>query len=599
MTPFYAQALLHPVFTSMKPTYLLFIAAFVLASGCSHAETIDTEAAEVEAGEGAVGAEAIDQEETASGLPAVQLTPRLLYQFLLAEIAGQRGQIGNSADLYLDLAKQTRDPRIARRAAEIAAHARRLDAAMQATQLWLEIEPASIPAKVALINLLVSQGRYEELKVVTAALLATEPQQVGPNLLRLNRLFAQSKDRKAVRHLIETVTTPYLQLPEAHYVRAVTAFENRDLAAAQAAIGQALQIKPDWGAGVLLRAQMLEKSTAHKLLEEFISAYPQAREVRLVYARALVGEKRYAEARRHFGILLEQGASTPEKNGDLLFAAAVLSMQLNNPADAETLLRRLAALGHVEADKAHFYLGQIAGGNKQLDEALRWFALVGPGEHYLSARLQAANLLAGQGNIEEARRHLAESQVNNPAERVQLLIGESQLLREAGKFAAAHAALTAGLNQQPDQPELLYEIALIAEKLGRIDELESRLRRLIELKPDHAHAHNALGYSFADRNIHLVEARKLIDRALELAPNDPLILDSKGWVLFRLGESQAALDVLTNAFSMRTDPEIAAHLGEVLWSLNRKDEARQTWEKARSEHPTNEVLTETIKRLAP
>jgi predicted Zn-dependent protease len=583
----------------MKPIYFLLTAAFFLASGCSHAEIIDTEAAEVEAGEVAGGAEAADQEETASGLPAVQLTPRLLYQFLLAEIASQRGQIGNSADLYLDLAKQTRDPRIARRAAEIAAHARRMDVAMQATQLWLEIEPASISAKVALVNLLVSQGRYAELKVATAALLSAEPQQVGQNLLRLNRLFASAPDRKAVRDLIETVTAPYLQLPEAHYVRAVTAFENRDLGAAQAAIDQALQIKPDWGAGVLLRAQMLEKRAALALLEEFISAYPQAREVRLVYARALVGEKRYAEARRHFGILLEQSASTPEKNGDLLFAAAVLSMQLNDSADAETLLRQLAVLGHVEADKAHFYLGQIAGGNKQLDEALRWFSLVGQGEHYLSARLQAANLLAGQGKIEEARQLLAESQANNLSERVQLLIGESQLLREAGKFTAAHAALTAGLDQQPDQPELLYEIALIAEKLGRIDELESRLRRLIALKPDHAHAHNALGYSFADRNIHLAEARKLIDRALELAPNDPLILDSKGWVLFRLGENQAALDVLTNAFSMRTDPEIAAHLGEVLWALNRKDEARQTWEKARREHPSNEVLAETIKRLAP
>ncbi len=577
----------------MKPTHLLLTAALVLASGCLHAETIDTEATDVEA------VDAAEQEETAGGLPGVPLTPRVLYQFLLAEIAGQRGQIANSADLYLDLAKQTRDPRIARRAAEIAAHARRMDVAMQATQLWLEIEPASLPARVALVNLLVSQGRYEELKRATADLIAAQPQQVGQNLLRLNRLFARAPDRKAVRDVIEAVTVPYLQLPEAHYVRAVTAFENRDLAAAQAAIGQALQIKPDWGAGVLLRAQMLEKRAALALLEEFIAAQPRAREVRLVYARALVSEKRYAEARRHFGILLEQSAGTPEKNGDLLFAAAVLALQLNDPVDAEKLLQQLAVLGHAEADKAHLYLGQIAAEGKRPDEALRWFALVGHGEHYLSARLQAARLLAQQGRVEEARRLLAGSQANTPAERVQLLIGESQLLREAGQFADAHAALTAGLEQQPDQPELLYEIALIAEKLGRIDELETRLRRLIALKPDHAHAYNALGYTFADRNIHLAEARKLIDKALELAPGDPLILDSKGWVLFRLGETQAALEVLTQAFGMRSDPEIAAHLGEVLWALGRKDAARQTWEKARREHPANEVLTETIQRLAP
>jgi Flp pilus assembly protein TadD len=179
------------------------------------------------------------------------------------------------------------------------------------------------------------------------------------------------------------------------------------------------------------------------------------------------------------------------------------------------------------------------------------------------------------------------------------LIGEAQLLREAGRNADAHQALTAALERQPDQPELLYEVALLAEKLGRVDELESRLRRLIEIKPDHAHALNALGYSLADRNIRLVEARTLIDRALELAPNDPFILDSKGWVLFRQGETQAALDTLNQAFGIRPDPEIAAHLGEVLWSIGRKDEARQTWDTARKEHPANEALAETVKRLQP
>ncbi|MBA3031932.1 MAG: tetratricopeptide repeat protein [Gammaproteobacteria bacterium] len=577
----------------MKPIFTLLIIAAILSSGSLRAEVPAPEAPAAETDEAA------KQEEAAiAGLPNVELTPRLLYQFLLAEIAGQRGQFVDSAELYLDMAKRTRDPRLARRATEIAAHGRRMEIAQQSAQLWLDIEPASLQAHLTFINVLVAQGRYEELKTATAALLALAPQHIGQNLLRLNRLFARGEDRKAVRDLIGAVTAPYLQLPEAHYVRAVAAFDARDLAAAREDIQQALKLKPDWEAAVLLLAQMSEKNEAFSALEAFIAANPQARDVRLTYARALVADKRYTEGRRHFGVLLEQ-SDDPAKSGDVLFAVAVLSLQLNDKADAEIHLRKLAEIGHAEADKAHFYLGQIAADSNRRDEALQWFGKVGRGEQYLPARLQAANVLVKQGKLEEARQHLAASEVADPRERAQLLIGEVQILREAGRMADAHAVMEAGLERQPDQPELLYEAAMIAEKLGRHAEVERRLRRLIELMPDHAHAHNALGYSFADRNVNLAEAFALIERALQLAPNDPLILDSKGWTLFRMGDTPAALDVLGAAFRMRPDPEIAAHLGEVLWSLGRQDEARQTWEKARVEHPANEVLTETIKRLAP
>ncbi|MDI6746300.1 MAG: tetratricopeptide repeat protein [Rhodocyclaceae bacterium] len=577
----------------MKPIFTLLILSAILASGGLRAEVPVPAAPAAE-----IDADLAPEEAVVAGLPNVELTPRLLYQFLLAEIAGQRGQFANSAELYLDLAKRTRDPRLARRATEIAAHGRRMEIAQQGAQLWLDIEPASLQAHLTYINVLVAQGRHEELKAATAALLALAPQQIGPNLLRLNRLFARGEDRKAVRELIEAVTAPHLQLPEAHYVRAVAAFDARDLAGARDATWQALKLKPNWEAAVLLLAQMSEKSEAFAVLEEFIAANPQARDVRLAYARALVGEKRYAEGRRQFGTLLEQSGD-PVKSGDVLFAVAVLSLQLNDKADAEIHLRKLAEIGHAEADKAHFYLGQIAADSNRPDEALQWFGKVGRGEQYLAARVQAANVLVKQGKLDEARQHLAASEAANPRERAQLLIGEVQILREAGRLTDAYTVIEAGLKGQPDQPDLLYEIAMVAEKMGLYDEVERRLRRLIELNPDHAHAHNALGYSFADRNVHLPEALALIERALQLAPNDPLILDSKGWVLFRMGNKQAALEVLNVAASMRSDPEIAAHLGEVLWTLGRQDEARQIWEKARVAHPDNEVLTETLKRLAP
>ncbi|MDP1651917.1 MAG: tetratricopeptide repeat protein [Rhodocyclaceae bacterium] len=591
----------------MKPTLPLVVAAALLA-GCAplaqqaRPEPVLAQVAKVKPVDpiDQEKAEAAEEEKAAARLPAVELTPKLLYGFLLAEIAGQRGQVADSAALYLELARETRDPRIARRATEIALHSRRLDTALPAARIWLEADPASVQARQALIGLLATQGRHDELKTEVATLLAAEPLQLRQNLAHLNRLFARGGDRKAVRDLVDALTAPYLQLPEAHFARAVAAFDARDLAPAREAIRQALDLKPDWEAAALLRAQLTEdRNEALMALGIFIAANPQAREARLAYARALATDKRYAEARREFNALIEQGAGDPAKNGDAIFAVAVLSLQLNDTQEAEKHLRRLVEIGHAESDKARYYLGQTAEDGKRWDDALKWYGAVGRGEHYLNARLHAANVLAKQGKLDEARRHLADSDAGNPRERAQLLIGEAQLLREAGRNVDAHAALTAALERQPDQPELLYEVALLAEKLGRIDELESRLRRLIEIKPDHAHAHNALGYSFADRNIRLPEARKLIERALELAPNDPFILDSKGWVLFRQGETQAALDVLNQAFGIRPDPEIAAHLGEVLWSLGRKDEARQTWEKARKDNPANEALAETVKRLLP
>ena len=587
----------------MKP-FLPFLLSAALLSGCAplaqQTRPEPVEQPEAVNEQDREKAEAAEEEKALAKLPNVELTPKLLYGLLLAEMAGQRGQLADSAEVYLDLAKETRDPRIARRATEIALHSRQLETALQAARIWQETDPDATAARQSMIGLLAAVGRFDELRTALPSLLAAEPRLLGRNLLNLNRLFARGGDRQAVRTIVDAVTAPYLNLPEAHYARAQAAYEVKDLPAARASAARALELKPDWENAALMRAQLTEdRNEALMGLGFFIAANPKARDARLAYARALAGEKRYAEARREFRILLDQSAADPARNGDIIFAVALLSLQMNDTQEAEKHLRRLVEIGHAEADKARFFLGQIAEDGKRWDEALQWFDAVGRGEHYLTARLHAANVMARQGRLDAAREHLRATEASSPRERVQLQIGESQLLREAGRNADAYAALNAVLAQEPDQPELLYEVALLAERLGRVDELESRLRRLLEIKPDHAHAMNALGFSLADRNIRLDEARTLIDQALELAPNDAFILDSKGWVLFRQGQFQAALDVLRQAFGIRADPEIAAHIGEVLWSLGRQDEARETWDKARKEHPTNEALAETIKRLVP
>lgn len=529
-------------------------------------------------------------------LPDVTLTPQLLHEFLVAEIAGQRGQMALAVGTYLDLAKATRDPRVAKRAAEVALFARRYDAALDAARLWTEADPESQPARQMLAGLLAAAGRNDELSVQIGKMLATAGPDIGPALLRLNRVFARSTDKAAVHQLIDQVTAPYLGIAEAHFARAIAAYEAQDQIAARHEIDRALALRPSWEQAALVRAQIAphDPQTIEDL-GRFVAANPKANDARLAYARALVSAKRYADARSEFSRLL---ADNPN-NADVIYAVAVLSLQLNDRALAEANLKRLIELGYSEADSARLYLGQIAEDRKAWDEASKWYGEVGAGEQYIPAQLRLANVLAQTGRLDEARNHLHEARAGNDRERAQLIIGEAQLLREAGRYADAYGVLEAGLTAHPEQPDLLYEAALAAEKIGRPEVLERDLRKLIKLKPDNAHAYNALGYSLADRGERLDEAQQLIEKALELSPDDPFILDSKGWLLYRKGNAAGALDVLKKALAIRPDAEIAAHVGEVLWVLGRHDEAEQAWDAAAKTSPDNEALATTIRRFKP
>ena len=245
------------------------------------------------------------------------------------------------------------------------------------------------------------------------------------------------------------------------------------------------------------------------------------------------------------------------------------------------------------------YLGQIAEDQKNYPDALRWYGEVTGGELYLRAQTRYAMVLNKQGQLDAARAHLHQVETGSNEGRVQLLLTEAQMLRDANRAREAFDMLESALKNMPDQPELLYDYAMLAEKLGQLDVLESNLTKLIRLQPEHAHAYNALGYSLADRNLRLPEAQELIEKALKLAPDDPFIVDSMGWVLYRRGMQQQALEYLRKAYSARPDPEIAAHLGEVLWIAGERREAEKVWREAASKTPDNEALNSTIKRFKP
>lgn len=532
----------------------------------------------------------------ATNLPAQELTPRILYEFLLAEIAGSAGQIDVSLTAYADLARLTRDPRIISRATEVALFAKRYDAALELAQLWREVAPESGRAVQLVTGLQAMNGNADALQANLTTQLHAAGNNVGALLMQVNRMVARLSDKAAALALIDKVTEPYVGIAEAHFARAQAAHGAGDLDRSVKELDLALGLRPDWEQAALVRAQMTrEPGQATAFLERFIEANPRLQDARLAYARSLVADKRYADARKAFRKLLDEHPD----NGDVVYAVAVLSLQLEDTGEAETEFKRLIDMNHAESDRARLYLGQIAEERKQPDGALNWYQEVGLGDQYLPARMRMARIQVRSGNLDLARKTLQDSTAESPQQRAQLLIAEAQILRDAGQQVEAYTVLADGLKKHPDEPDLLYESALQAEKAGKFEFVEPPLRRLIELKPDQAQAYNALGYSLADRNVRLDEAQQLIDKALELSPDDPFILDSKAWVMFRRGDAIGALELLTKAFSLRPDPEIAAHLGEVLWALGRKDDALKTWNDAIKTSPGNEVLVSTIKRFAP
>jgi tetratricopeptide (TPR) repeat protein len=466
---------------------------------------------------------------------------------------------------------------------------------LEAARLWLSLEPDSQQARQMLSTLLLASGRIGELAGSLARDLAAEAPRMGDALIRMVRAFTRYPDKLAVQRLFDQLTQPYLGLAEAHLVRAQAAVGAGDASRARSEIDRTLELRPAWELAALFKAELLPKGAAQlDFLKAWLAANPDGLDVRLGYARGLVSEKRYEDARIEFRRLLSASPDNP----DMLYAVGILSLQVNDTAEAEQHLKRFVEIGRGDLDPARFYLGQMADQAGRFEEALRWYDLVAAGEHAMPAKVRAAQVLLRQNKLDEARERLAAARATTPGDS-RLVVAEAQLLRDAGRHAEAFAFLAKALEVQPDQPELLYETALTAEKLGYVDVMERHLLRLIALKPDSAQAYNALGYSLADRNLRIDEAAQMIDKALSLTPDDPFILDSKGWVLFRQGKPVLALEALQKAYAQKPDAEIAAHIGEVLWALGRSGEALAVWREAAKAHPTNEVLAATIKRFVP
>lgn len=533
----------------------------------------------------------------------------LFYQLLIGEVELQNGQPGVAFQVLLDAARRTADEALFKRVVNIAIQARAGDQALMASRAWAETVPTSVDALQSCVQLLALMNKPAEVPQPLAALLRAAPAPQRPGfILALPRLFQRSPDPKSVltalRPVLQSQTGP-LKSP-ALYAEARLSVNAGENARALALTRELNQAMPEGDDAMQLAVDLLPTAPeAESLIAARLQQQPDQHALRQAYARALIQAQRPAEAAREFRLLTE---ATPDNPAPWL-ALGAIELELKHPAAAEVALREslkrldTPAAGtdaeiKARADgrqQAWLMLSQAAeqrGDLKAAEAALQKVNSTG-----LDVRYRRASLLARQGKLTDARKLLQPAADASDADARAALLAEAQLMRDQRDHAASLAVLKAATTRFPGDPDLLYEQAMMTEKVGQFDEMEKLLRQVIELKPDHHHAYNALGYSFADRNMRLPEAKQLIEKALTLAPGEPFIIDSLGWVEFRLGNLAESAKLLRQAHTGRPDAEIAAHLGEVLWASGAQDEARRIWQEAAQREPRNEALRETLDRL--
>ena len=535
---------------------------------------------------------------------ADDLTPEVLYRILVGDVAMQRGDAALAARAYFEAAREARDPVLARRATEIALFARQRTLALEAAKLWQQLDPKAERARQMVASLAIS-GAGSDLKAELQRVLieaAANDKSLGDAFLQLNQALAAQTDKAAAFRLVQDLARPYPNVAEAWFAIALAGYNTKltdpaITAAATTAADRALELKPGWDRAALIKADILAKGSpdaAIAFLKQFLATSPDERAVAGALAQVYVEQKRFSEARAIFQQLWDE---EPEDR-EFEFAVAAISLQMKDYATAQRLLEELDKVGYGDKGVVPFYLGQLAEETKRYDEAIARYREVTEGDRAWLATLRIGAMIAKKGDIAAARSYLNGLKPESAERRVELAQAEAQILRDAGDYKTAYAVLTAALERQADSVDLLYDVAMVAEKLDRIDEVESRLKRLIELKPDNAQALNALGYTLVDRTPRTAEGLKLIEKALQIAPDDPFILDSMGWANYRLGKLDDSEKFLRRAFGDQADPEIAAHLGEVLWAKGERERATELWQSQLKASPDNPVLIETMRRLA-
>ena len=565
--------------------------------------------------------------QRAEAKPAVAnsaLDSQLFYQLLIGEIELRSGELGEAYQIILDAARRNKDEQLFLRATEVALQGRAGDQALAAVKAWRQALPESTEALRFQVQLLVQLNRTPETYEPLQLLIKLTPEAQRAGLIgALPRLYARSTDRALAAALIEQVLQPYLDAPDTRTAARVSAGRGWLIALDGAkALGFAqrahAQDPLSEGPAALALEMLPGTPAADTVVQSHLAAKPDSNAVRLLYVRSLLSSQRYADATAQLETLTRRAPQLAQA----WLTLGALHLQLREPAPAIAALQKYidlvqagepapdattatAALTDDDAPaskedaliRGWLLLSQAADLQGDFKGAEAWLAKIDNPQRALEVQTRRASLLAREGKVAQARELIRRVPEREPGDARAKVLAEAQILRDARQWADASTLLEQASLKFPDDVDLIYEQSMMFEKLNRLTDMERLLRRVIELKPDHQHAYNALGYSLAERNVRLPEARTLIQKALELSPGEPSITDSLGWVEYRLGNRDEAIRLLRDAYRGQPDAEIAAHLGEVLWVSGKLDEARRVWREARARDAKNEVLRETLARL--
>ena len=520
----------------------------------------------------------------------------VLYRLLVGELASHRGDLQLALENYLGVAEDTGDARVAARATKLAVFAHSNELALKAARLWIDADPSNVEARQVLASLLIRAGDIDSAVEHLDEVVHTLSEPPGTGFHRAAELLGAEKDAEAAVAAMRQLVVGHEDDSEAQLALARLLVRTGNVEEASAVADRSHEIDPGNARTVILRARLRQSANdaegAFGVLEEFLEGAPDSSTVRMTYARMLVDARRYEEARAEFEHLVTED---PE-NDDARYALGLLLVQTDLLDEAAEQFERLASRDS-RRDAAHYYLARIAESQQRTADAIASYKRVRRGEHRLNAQIRVAVLLADNGDVEAARRHLHGVRSETAQEAVRIYSAEAGLLARVARYDEAMGVYDESLEAFPGNSDLLYARGMLAVRMDRLDILERDMRAIISREPDNADALNALGYTLADRTDRYEEAYALIKRAIELKPDDHYIVDSLGWVLHRLGRHQEALVQLRRAMSIKPDPEIAAHLGEVLWVLGNKVEARAVWSTALESAPDDERLLDVIERF--
>jgi tetratricopeptide (TPR) repeat protein len=539
-----------------------------------------------------------------------KLDSPLFFEFLVGELSAKAGDNATAFAYVLNAARRSQAPQLYERAIDLALQERNGQAALEAAQSWVKVFPTSQEANRYVFQILIGLNRVADAAEPLKRMLASLPvAERAATISQLPRYFVRTSEKKLVAKVVEQALAPDLALhatrPAAWATIGVLRLAAADTAGALQAAQNGAQANPKAQEPVVLAIALINPKVpeAEALVRKYIADKP-APELRMAYTRTLLVTQRYAEASAQMRVLTQENPDFPEA----WLIRGSLEIEAKKAPQAEVSLKNYVKLATAPSAakaatterglaQAYWMLAQISEQNQKLDEALSYLALIESEQDAMRVQTHKAMILARQGKADEARAAIRNTPELHADDARTKINTEIALLREFKQYQVAYEVLAEAITRYPEETDFQYEKALMAEKIGKTDEMEQLLRQIIAVKPDHFQAYNALGYSLADRGVRLPEARSLINKALEFLPNDPDLVDSLAWLEYRSGNTAEALRLLQTAFKARPNADIAAHLGEVQWASGQRDAANATWQEGLKLSPKNETLLETMNRM--